>query len=255
MPTCMVCDPEYLDRWWRFSVYSDVQQKTAMVKSQGSLHGSEACVVVQDPMLRKFSHLVQCSPVTILKFLIIFEQDASCFYFILGSASDVACPVAKGLMEQAASLWIIRISSASSSNLDCATSHHSEFPESSSFPCFFTSRNLFHYLKADSEPRPGHPRKARADSAWQPDAKRRAWEAWAAPGSASLQEESTANFRQGPQHVSLPPTSDSRLTTPATVGWLLRTCWLAGRWCSHDHPWSKVLVIVRGAVILCPSEK
>lgn len=75
-----------------------------MVKSQGSLHGSEACVVVQDPMLRKFSHLVQCSPVTILKFLIIFEQDASCFYFILGSASDVACPVAKGLMEQAASL-------------------------------------------------------------------------------------------------------------------------------------------------------
>ena len=51
-----------------------------------------ACAVIQSPTLRKALCMIQCSAVTALKFLIIFEQGASHFHFALDPTKYILSP-------------------------------------------------------------------------------------------------------------------------------------------------------------------
>lgn len=58
---------------------------------QGCLQGCVVYVDTQDSDTRKATHVVECSAVTVLKFL-IFERKNLHFHFVLGPANYVAVP-------------------------------------------------------------------------------------------------------------------------------------------------------------------
>lgn len=61
----------------------------------GWLHGSVMWIVILTPVLRMASYLAKCSTVTILKFILIFEQGILHFSLALGptnyTASSASC--------------------------------------------------------------------------------------------------------------------------------------------------------------------
>lgn len=70
-----------------------IQKKLNDMVPQGWLQGHASCADVQGPGLRRVPHLLLCSHVITLKFLIIFEQRDLHFYFVLSPANCVAGPV------------------------------------------------------------------------------------------------------------------------------------------------------------------